>query len=191
MNISYCLIKPSHFLPVGIHEIGKDHKLICCSRASLSPRISPKIETSAGLNCGKNPQRVRSGAEDLACCSLGHHSLSSTEAILPEHTRSNGTYENCTGYVPSDHSHASTAPSFSKCYGSRDTKGFCAMQKNATVNFSVRTVEKWLNTEKGWYKKMTLITISICGSTEDVLHCNPVLGSHMSKCVWGGKYSFE
>lgn len=37
MNVSYCLIKPSHFPPVGIH---KDLKLLHCSSFSIPVNIS-------------------------------------------------------------------------------------------------------------------------------------------------------
>lgn len=51
--------------------------------------------------------------------------------------------------MSSDHSNAPAALPFCKSYGSWDTEGFCATQQDATVHFSVRTVEKRLNTEKG------------------------------------------
>lgn len=60
-----------------------------------------------------------------------------------------------------------------------------------TVHFMVRTVPKRLNKEKSWYKKVTLTTISICRSTEDVLRCNPILGFQVSKGVWGCKYGSD
>lgn len=67
--------------------------------------------------------------------------------------------------------------------------GICTMQQDVTVTFMVRTVMKRLNKDKGWYKKVTLTTIPICRTTEDVLHCNPVLGFQMSK--GGCKYGFD
>lgn len=57
----------------------------------------------------------------------------------------------------------------------------CTMQQDVTLHNIVRTVSKRLYKEKSWYKKVTLRAISISRSTEDVLHCNPVLGFQGSR----------
>lgn len=188
-----------------MHEVSKDLNLLHYSNASITVNI-PKLHTALNLSVWLSsvwwkPLGVRRRAQRIWPAVVWAIILmSSTVATLPTHTGGKGSYENEQKWGSPDHSNASTTLSSHGHTRYSEVSVEVGIQRDTEswdLHYATRCHSSFYgqnsteDKEKGWYKKVTLTTISICRSTEDVLHCNPILGFQVSKGAWGYKYGFD